>query len=68
MPQCKRFAKMNVHSDMRGGNMKKKINLFLSSILALTLIGCSNRGKYKAGTYEGVGKGRNGEIKVSVTV
>lgn len=59
---------MNVHSDMRGGNMKKKINLFLSSILALTLIGCSNRGKYKAGTYEGVGKGRNGEIKVSVTV
>lgn len=57
---------------------KQKTNIFLSMILALFLIfavaGCSNDqsdssgGTFSPGTYEGVGQGHNGEIKVAVEV
>ncbi len=48
--------------------MKKIFTLFTAAILASALlIGCSS-GKYKNGTYEGVGRGASSDIKVSVEV
>lgn len=56
--------------------MKKRLSaLFLTMAMALCcLTGCGGEtaktpeeGKFTPGTYEGVGKGNNGEVKVSVT-
>ncbi|NLC96691.1 MAG: FAD-dependent oxidoreductase [Erysipelotrichaceae bacterium] len=54
--------------------MVKKIRGILIVLLSLTLFACSTTNKqpttettYTAGTYTGVGNGRNGEIKVDVT-
>ena len=40
--------------------------IFILFIILIILSGCSKL--RKAGTYEGIGQGRNGDIKVSVTV
>lgn len=56
--------------------MKKRLALVLVTTLSLGLfVGCSapagdkdNAGGYTDGTYEGVGKGYKGDIKVSVKV
>ncbi len=37
-------------------------------VVALILVGCSSAPKYTAGVYEGEADGRNGKIKVSVTL
>ncbi|WP_300411164.1 FMN-binding protein [Lagierella sp.] len=47
--------------------MKKRCKILLSILLVLiAFTGCKKI--KKAGTYEAFGKGRNGEIKVSVTI
>lgn len=46
--------------------MKKNLVVVVSSLLLLA--DCGSKSLYKAGTYEGSAKGRNDEIKVSVTV
>lgn len=56
--------------------MKKLLQLLLSVLLVLTLTSCQKQGNksddnnalFKAGTYTGVAEGRNGEVKVEVTV
>lgn len=47
--------------------MNNYAKIALSSLMALSLVACSG-GKYKAGTYTGVAAGRNGDVKVEVTV
>jgi uncharacterized protein with FMN-binding domain len=48
--------------------MKKLVNIVTVTVLAAALlVGCSS-GKYKNGTYEGVGRGASSDIKVSVEV
>jgi uncharacterized protein with FMN-binding domain len=48
--------------------MKKIVNILTAVVLvAALLVGCSS-GKYKNGTYEGVGRGASSDIKVSVEV
>lgn len=48
--------------------MKKIVNILTAVVLvAALLVGCSS-GKYKNGTYEGVGRGATSDIKVSVEV
>ena len=49
------------------GKMNNYAKIALSSLMALSLVACSG-GKYKAGTYTGVAAGRNGDVKVEVTV
>ncbi len=47
--------------------MKKKFHcILLITVLLITFSGCKKI--KKAGTYESFGKGRNGQIKVSVTI
>lgn len=49
--------------------MKKILSLLVVMLMSVSLfVGCGNSGKYKDGTYEGVGKGASGDIKVSVEV
>lgn len=47
--------------------MKKLFSVFLSLFMVFSLVGCSNKNT-AGGTYEGVGEGRNGDIKVAVTL
>jgi uncharacterized protein with FMN-binding domain len=48
--------------------MKKLFNLVITTVIASALlVGCSG-GKYKDGSYEGVGRGASSDIKVSVEV
>ncbi len=57
---------VNKYTD--GGKfMNNYAKVALSSVMALSLVACSS-GKYKAGTYTGVAEGRNGDVKVEVTV
>lgn len=46
--------------------MKKRLGVFIALIMVIFLSGCAKR--YNAGTYEAEGQGRNGNIRVSVTV
>jgi uncharacterized protein with FMN-binding domain len=46
-------------------NLSKRV--LIVSLAATLLVGCSG-GKYKNGTYEGVGRGASSDIKVSVEV
>ncbi|NMB10383.1 MAG: FMN-binding protein [Tissierellia bacterium] len=47
--------------------MKKKIlGVVLALVMVISISGCTKR--YNAGTYEAEGQGRNGNIRVSVTV
>ncbi|MFB9769972.1 FAD-dependent oxidoreductase [Lactiplantibacillus modestisalitolerans] len=39
-----------------------------ASVLLLSVAGCGNGGTYKAGTYTGTGQGKDGPVKVQVTV
>ncbi len=50
--------------------MVKKIitGILMISIILIAFAGCGKKDVYNAGTYEGVGKGHGGDIKVSVTV
>lgn len=49
--------------------MKKIFSLLLVLVMSLALfVGCGDSGKYKDGTYEGVGRGASSDIKVSVEV
>lgn len=52
-------------------NWKKSITLLLCFVLMISLAACTKEvsnegGTYKAGTYKGVGKGNNGDVKVEV--
>lgn len=47
--------------------MKKIYSVFLSLFMVFSLVGCAGKASV-AGTFEGVGKGRNGDIKVAVTL
>lgn len=47
--------------------MKKIYSVFLSLFMVFSLVGCAGKAS-AAGTFEGVGKGRNGDIKVAVTL
>jgi uncharacterized protein with FMN-binding domain len=48
--------------------MKKLVNIVTVTVLVeALLVGCSS-GKYKNGTYEGIGRGASSDIKVSVEV
>jgi uncharacterized protein with FMN-binding domain len=51
--------------------MMKKVNALIAVVLLLALAtacGKSGAGKYKDGTYNGSGEGKNGSIKVEVLV
>ncbi|MBU5593360.1 FMN-binding protein [Clostridium sp. MSJ-4] len=49
--------------------MKKIVSLSVALVMSVFILAaCGNSGKYKDGSYEGVGKGASGEIKVSVEV
>lgn len=48
--------------------MKKIFNIILcTTLVSMLLVGCSG-GKYKNGTYEGIGRGASSDIKVSVEI
>lgn len=51
-------------------NAKKMLLLVLVLMLAISIVGCGNEGKtpYEDGSYEGIGQGHNGEIRVEVTI
>lgn len=49
--------------------MKKILSLVLTLVMAMAIFtGCGNSGKYKDGSYEGVGRGASSDIKVAVEV
>ncbi|WP_055665494.1 FMN-binding protein [Desnuesiella massiliensis] len=49
--------------------MKKILSLVLTLIMVMAIFaGCGNSGKYKDGSYEGVGRGASSDIKVAVEV
>ena len=57
--------------------MKKILCILLATLMAFTMVACAAKtesnpveaaGKYTAGTYEGVGKGNNGDIVVDVVL
>jgi Uncharacterized protein conserved in bacteria len=50
--------------------MNKKIATMTATILMVSslLIGCKSRPVFNDGIYEGAGEGKNGELKVEVTV